>query len=411
MSMPENQIKNIIEAALFAFGKPLTLDAIFLLFKEEDGVTKDNLRDAIESIEEDCQTRGVELKKVASGYRFQAKQDYAKWLQPLWEEKPPRYSRALLETMVLIAYKQPITRGEIEDVRGVSVSSHIVKTLQERDWIRVVGHRDVPGKPALFATTKEFLDYFNLSSLDQLPSLAQIRDLDKINEELEFPDGMPSELEKMVTEGESQTEENQSISSEEKVIDDKQDAPMTESVAAEGELTDGMVEQIEAENSAQDSLRVGDYFAEESASSNDELPSEEASDLSDDDDMVTIDETTLVKNSTELEQETIVETDVLDTSPDEEIIAANPEELSVIEEFLEQATIKEQDEPLPSPESHSVHSQSTTEVEEKAGSQNEPAGDQIASAQSNDIISRDIIDEPNDVDVETDVTEQANSVD
>ena len=184
--LQENEIKNVIESALFAFGKPLEIAAIFNLFHEDDGVDKNAIRKAIESLEQDCLARGVELKKVGSGYRYQAKQDYAKWLQSLWEEKPPRYSRALLETMVLIAYKQPITRGEIEDVRGVSVSSHIVKTLQERDWIRVVGHRDVPGKPALFATTKGFLDYFNLSSLEQLPSLAQIRDLDKINEELEF---------------------------------------------------------------------------------------------------------------------------------------------------------------------------------------------------------------------------------
>jgi len=405
MSMPENQIKNIIEAALFAFAKPLTLDAIFLLFQEEDGVTKEILRAAIESIEEDCQTRGVELKKVASGYRFQAKQDYAKWLQPLWEEKPPRYSRALLETMVLIAYKQPITRGEIEDVRGVSVSSHIVKTLQERDWIRVVGHRDVPGKPALFATTKGFLDYFNLSSLDQLPSLAQIRDLDKINDELEFPDGMPSELEKMTSDGENQTEEN--TTSEEHAIDDQQDAPMTESVESEGELTDGTAEQIEAENSDQDSLRIGDYFVEEeSASSNEELSSEAAADLSDDDDLVTIDESTSAEMSTELEQETTVETDLSDTSPDEEIIAANPEELSVIEEFFEQATTEEQDETLQPAESNSEHDQPLMHVEAESESQNESASDHVAQSEHSDIIEQ-----PNDVDVESDVTEPANSVD
>ncbi|MFV2056977.1 MAG: SMC-Scp complex subunit ScpB [Thiohalomonadales bacterium] len=188
--MQQNEIKNVIEAALLAYGKPINFDSIFRLFQDDEEIDKASIRDAITSIEQDCQDRGVELKQVGSGYRFQAKQAYAKWLQPLWQEKPPRYSRALLETMVLIAYKQPITRGEIEDVRGVSVSSHIIKTLQERDWVRVVGHRDVPGKPALFATTKEFLDYFNLSSLEQLPSLSQIKDLDKINEELNLSDDL-----------------------------------------------------------------------------------------------------------------------------------------------------------------------------------------------------------------------------
>lgn len=225
--LQESEIKNVIESALFSFGKPLEITAIFNLFDEDDGVDKNAIRKAIESLEEDCVARGIELKKVGSGYRYQAKQDYAKWLQSLWEEKPPRYSRALLETMVLIAYKQPITRGEIEDVRGVSVSSHIVKTLQERDWIRVVGHRDVPGKPALFATTKGFLDYFNLSSLEQLPSLAQIRDLDKINEELEF-----SENEK------NNTELNTG------------DITVDEDVAGSGEKLEDHVEEINQDDSS-----------------------------------------------------------------------------------------------------------------------------------------------------------------
>jgi len=231
MTMQENEIKNVIEADLFAFGKPLTLDAITNLFLDDDDVTKDVVRKAIESLEVECQARGVELKKVDSGYRFQAKQDYAKWLQPLWEEKPPRYSRALLETMVLIAYKQPITRGEIEDVRGVSVSSHIVKTLQERDWIRVVGHRDVPGKPALFATTKGFLDYFNLDSLEQLPSLAQIRDLDKINEELEFPDGIPETPDLKVDPTPDETSLEAEDSSEEKDVSETEDTLEAEEVS------------------------------------------------------------------------------------------------------------------------------------------------------------------------------------
>ena len=140
-------------------------------------------------MEEDDQARGFELKQVATGYRLQVKQEFSTWVGRLWEEKPARYTRALLETMALIAYRQPITRGEIEEVRGVSVSSNIIKTLLERDWIKVLGHKDVPGKPTLYGTTKEFLDYFNLKKLDELPTLAEIKDLDSINPELEFDEG------------------------------------------------------------------------------------------------------------------------------------------------------------------------------------------------------------------------------
>ncbi len=170
-----------------AAGEPLSIDKMLTLFVEEkEPPTRDAVKEAIKAIEAESETRGVELKKVSSGYRFQAKKDFAPWVSRLWEEKPARYSRALLETLVLIAYKQPLTRGEIEHVRGVAVSTNIIKTLLEREWVRVVGHRDVPGKPALYATTKAFLDYFNLKSLEELPTLAEIRDLDKINAELDL---------------------------------------------------------------------------------------------------------------------------------------------------------------------------------------------------------------------------------
>lgn len=145
---------------------------------------KRSIKEVLEILQNDYAGRALELKEVASGYRFQVRQDYAEHVGKLWEEKPSKYSRALLETLVLIAYRQPITRGEIEAIRGVSVSSHIIKTLTERDWVRVIGHRDVPGKPAIYGSTREFLDYFNLTSLDELPSLADIKDLDKIAPEL-----------------------------------------------------------------------------------------------------------------------------------------------------------------------------------------------------------------------------------
>lgn len=151
---------------------------------QESANLKTSIKEVIESLQQDYAGRAMELKEVASGFRFQVRQEYSEHVGKLWEERPSKYSRALLETLVLIAYRQPITRGEIEAIRGVSVSSHIVKTLVEREWVRVIGHRDVPGKPAIFGSTKEFLDYFNLKSLDELPSLAEIKDLDKIAPEL-----------------------------------------------------------------------------------------------------------------------------------------------------------------------------------------------------------------------------------
>ena len=184
--MDAELLKKILEGALFAAGQPLTIERLGLLFDEGDRPDNAVIREALEALVKDYEGRGIELKEVASGFRFQVRQETGPWVSRLWEEKPSRYSRALLETLALIAYRQPITRSEIEEIRGVSVSSHIVKTLLEREWIRVAGHRDVPGRPALFATTREFLDSFNLKSLAELPSLSEIRDLERINEELEL---------------------------------------------------------------------------------------------------------------------------------------------------------------------------------------------------------------------------------
>jgi len=187
MAAPE-KLKNIVEAALLAAGGTLSLDGMQALFEEAEQPEKKQLREVLAALAEDYQGRGVEVVEVASGWRIQVRQDYSPWVSRLWAERPARYSRALMETLALIAYRQPITRGEIEDIRGVSVSSNIIRTLLEREWIRVVGQRDVPGKPSLYGTTREFLDYFNLKSLDDLPSLAEIRDLDEINRELELDD-------------------------------------------------------------------------------------------------------------------------------------------------------------------------------------------------------------------------------
>jgi segregation and condensation protein B len=176
--MQIEQLKPIIEAALLAASQPLSVAQLGELFVEEDGVDRAQIAMVLEALAEDCNGRGVELKEVGSGFRYQVRQDVHPWVSRMWSEKPSRYSRALLETLALIAYRQPITRPEIEQIRGVVVSSNIIKTLEEREWIRVVGHRDVPGKPALFGTTRGFLDYFNLKSLDELPPLAEIRDLE-----------------------------------------------------------------------------------------------------------------------------------------------------------------------------------------------------------------------------------------
>jgi len=183
--MTPDKIKNIIEAVLLSSERPMSVLQVEALFQGDvDCPSRDEIRKGFHDLGEDYAARGFELKEVSSGFRLQVKQEYAPWVGRMWEEKPARYSRALLETIALIAYRQPITRGEIEEVRGVSVSSNIIKTLLERDWVKVLGHKDVPGKPSLYGTTREFLDYFNLKSLDELPTLAEIKDLDQIHPEL-----------------------------------------------------------------------------------------------------------------------------------------------------------------------------------------------------------------------------------
>ena len=193
--MQHSLLKQIIEGAILAADTPLSVDRIMSLIEGgevgqdgEDVPSRSDVREVLDEIANDCAERGFELRKVATGYRFQVRSELGEWVGNLWEERPPRYTRALLETLALIAYKQPITRGDIEEIRGVAVSTNIIRTLLDREWIRVVGQRDVPGKPSLFATTREFLDYFNLASLEELPTLAEIRDLDTVNQQLDLED-------------------------------------------------------------------------------------------------------------------------------------------------------------------------------------------------------------------------------
>jgi len=184
MTDTHSELKNIVEAALLVAGVPLTLDKLLSLFPEDSRPGRDELRASLDQIAAECEHRGIELQRIDQGYRFQTKQKYAEWIARLSEERPVRYSRALLETLAIIAYRQPVTRGEIEDIRGVAVSSEIIKTLLGRDWVRQVGTRDVPGRPALYGTTRGFLEHFNLKGLDELPPLAELRDVDKIAAEL-----------------------------------------------------------------------------------------------------------------------------------------------------------------------------------------------------------------------------------
>src|SRR5208283_5413070 len=186
-SMNDQYVRNVIEAALLAAGRPLAADELIGLFDERDGSNADEIQAALAVLRNDYEGRGIELTEVANGYRIQIRASVAQPVSRLWQERPAKYSRALLETLALVAYRQPITRGEIEQIRGVAVNPNIIKTLLERAWIRVVGHRDLPGRPELLGTTRDFLEYFSLRSLDELPPLAELRALEDLDPQLDLP--------------------------------------------------------------------------------------------------------------------------------------------------------------------------------------------------------------------------------
>jgi segregation and condensation protein B len=185
--MELSQVKNIIEAALMAFDEPMSMKSLVSMFPDEE-ITANDINQVLNDLESDYQGRGIELKKLSKGYRLQTREAVQPWLQNMWEQKPKKLSRALLETLALIAYRQPITRGEIEDIRGVAVSSKIIHYMMDKEWIRILGYRDVPGKPAMLGTTQTFLNYFNLTSLQELPTLAEIKDFETLEQELDFTD-------------------------------------------------------------------------------------------------------------------------------------------------------------------------------------------------------------------------------
>jgi segregation and condensation protein B len=277
MSGLDNKIKMIVEGLLLAAGKPLNLETISGVFSEEERPDKSELREVLKVIAEECGDRGFELKEVASGYRFQVKQELSEWIGKLWEERPPRYSRALLETLALIAYRQPITRGDIEQIRGVAVSPNIVRTLLDREWVRVVGYKDVPGRPAMFATTRQFLDYFNLKSLQELPALSDLKELGKNKEEFDLEDDMDN-MRTLDLPGEDSDEnsldqdleyidEEEAVALSRKPLDDI--LGITNEAAEEQELNDsGQKESLSMQDQSEDTMPNDEDLDSQSAASN-----------------------------------------------------------------------------------------------------------------------------------------------
>jgi len=268
------KLKKILEAVLLGTDKVLSVQQLDTLFEQdEDRPTRDEIRQALHEMAEDYQDRAYELKQVASGFRLQVRQDYADWVGRLWEEKPARYTRALLETLALIAYRQPITRGEIEEIRGVSVSTNIIKTLLERDWIKVLGHKDVPGKPSLYGTTREFLDYFNLKSLDQLPTLAEIKDLDSIHPELALDENAQDEQTADAGFGETGTDDGTDSSDDSGA---QFDAAANEDTADEisDQVDDDEVNDSEAADAAASALTEAEIAALDDEARNDSADDE-----------------------------------------------------------------------------------------------------------------------------------------
>jgi len=235
-------LKRIIEATVLAAAQPLSVQQLLALLGEDTPVSHEEVARALEELQQDCAERGIELKEVASGFRYQVREDVHPWVARLWTERQTKYSRALLETLALIAYRQPITRAEIEQIRGVAVSTSIVKTLEEREWVRVVGHRDVPGRPALFGTTRYFLDYFNLKSLDELPPLAAIRDLDEFDPQLNLaPIGMDGAIKAAANDDATAVEEDSEPAEDadsDSTEDDRTDAADDEAAQDDSAHTD-----------------------------------------------------------------------------------------------------------------------------------------------------------------------------
>lgn len=268
--MDQSLINRIVEAALLAANQPLTLAQLHGLFPEEEPAPAGSVERALEELKDACAERGVELVEIASGFRYQVKGDVHGWVARLWTERKTKYTRATLETLALIAYRQPITRGEIEQVRGVAVSSNIIQALEEREWIRVVGHRDVPGKPALFGTTKTFLDYFGLKRLDELPPLSELKDIGELEPQLPLDDApLPAGLPSAEADASPQSDAGVDDAAGE---DGQNEAP--------ADIDDGGQQDADADPASQDSDEVED---EDEDDFDDDADDEDTQDQNDDD--------------------------------------------------------------------------------------------------------------------------------
>jgi segregation and condensation protein B len=276
--MEDTEIKYFVEAALLAAGRPLSVQQLQDLFDGRSTPDKSRIRQAIADLEGDYEGRGLTVSEVASGFRLQIKTAMAARLQKLWEERPPRYSRALFETLALIAYRQPITRGEIEEVRGVTVSSNIMRSLMEREWVRVVGHRDVPGRPAMFGTTRQFLDYFGLKKLDDLPPLADLSDWESLRVQLDLPEVDEDVAEDMPASAEIREMPALRPETEDAATDDEPE-PDAEALAQAESLADSDFEQIVASewpDPAGEAAMSDEPDSERSGESGDDAADEEA---------------------------------------------------------------------------------------------------------------------------------------
>lgn len=251
--MNEQDLKHIIEATLLAAGRPVPAQQLLELFDERERPTQQQLDVALSLLAKDYESRGIEISEVASGWRIQVRARCVDIVSRLWQERASRYSRALLETLALVAYRQPITRSEIEEIRGVSISSTIMRTMQERNWIRVVGHREVPGRPELLGTTREFLDYFGLKSLDQLPTLAELRDVETIGVQLELPG---NEAPVDATAGIAEAQATAESADDAETLADAADADASDADDDDGDATPNMVASSESER--EDAHRILD---------------------------------------------------------------------------------------------------------------------------------------------------------
>lgn len=289
--MNEHDLKHIIEATLLAAGKPITTQQLLDLFEERERPTPESFTTAVGMLIADYETRGIELVEVASGWRIQVRPKAAEVVSRLWSERPAKYSRAFLETLALIAYRQPITRSEIEEIRGVSISSTIMRTLQERGWIRTVGHREVPGRPELLGTTRDFLDYFGLKSLDQLPTLAELKDIETIGVQLELPADQPAQVDALA-EGETAPGTEEGAPTEETVASGEAaestgetEASAAAEAVAEADDADADEVEADAESETVAAAAADEGDADDSDSDNDDGAdsSEEGDDSNDDD--------------------------------------------------------------------------------------------------------------------------------